>query len=178
MSAYYTVQASRHAGERQNPHGGTLAKWYCTFQDEAGQTFTDCYWQRKPENPVQVGERHYGRIEEGEYGLRFFGEQEPQAVGGVPAQTPSQPAPQAHSTALTTSPSQVVAAPQTSAGGFDQSLARDRSITLQAAAKAVGPVVAANPGVPPQDIANKVMEVARMVADQIQDEARKAGVSI
>lgn len=81
MSQTYTVTKAKYAGEKDNPHGGKLHKFYCSFVDEAGNGQSDVYWQRKSEESPE-GEQFYGRIEEGQFGPRFKTEQ--QQNGGPP----------------------------------------------------------------------------------------------
>jgi hypothetical protein len=77
----YTVQDARNAGEKDNPHGGKLVKWYLDLEElrEDGSPFLnrDVYTQKKPGNDLVAGQTIYGRIEQGEYGPRFYSEQDP-----------------------------------------------------------------------------------------------------
>lgn len=77
MSQHYTIKAARNAGTRPSEHG-TLVKWYVDFEEGPDGV----YWQRKEGSDVWVGDRVYGRIESGQYGLRFYKEQDPQGGGG------------------------------------------------------------------------------------------------
>lgn len=84
LTGEFTVKDARNRGNIPNPHGGELTRWYVDFEDENGQPVkdgsgkvADCYWQRKPDNDVTVGDTVYGVITEGEYGLRFKAQQRP-----------------------------------------------------------------------------------------------------
>lgn len=81
MASEFTVTRAKNAGERDNPHGGTLVKWYVDLDGPDGEV-KDVYAQKKPGNDLSIGDKIYGRIEEGEYGPRFFGEQNPNGGGG------------------------------------------------------------------------------------------------
>lgn len=81
MASEYTVTRAKNAGEKNNPHGGKLIKWYIDVEGPDGEV-KDVYAQKKPGNDLNVGDKIYGRIEEGEYGPRFFGEQNPNGGGG------------------------------------------------------------------------------------------------
>ena len=78
----FKINSARNAGEKPNPHGGTLVKWYCEMQDADGVTYEDVYWQRKPGNEPKPGDSVYGTVSNGDYGLRFKMEQRPD---GAPA---------------------------------------------------------------------------------------------
>jgi hypothetical protein len=80
----FTVTGARNRGNKPNPHGGELTKWYVDLKDEQGQPVknesgeaADAYWQRKAGSEVTVGDKVYGKVEEGEHGLRFKLEQRP-----------------------------------------------------------------------------------------------------
>lgn len=79
MPDTYTVKAAKNAGEKDNPHGGTLVKWYLTVADPQGNETEDVYCQKKPENPLAPGDDIYGTLKEGEYGWRLHPEQRPEA---------------------------------------------------------------------------------------------------
>jgi hypothetical protein len=88
MSGFYEVVAARDAGNKPNPHGGELTKWYVTLRNEAGQEMSRVYWQRKVGNEVNVGDKVYGSVTKGDYGPRFKMEQVPDGVSLTPP-TPS-----------------------------------------------------------------------------------------
>lgn len=77
MAATYTVKTAKNAGEKDNPHGGKLVKWYLTVTDPQGTETADVYCQKKPGNDLSPGMEIYGRLEQGEYGWRLFPEQDP-----------------------------------------------------------------------------------------------------
>lgn len=77
MAAEYFVVDAKNAGERDNPHGGKLTKWYLTLRNEGGIEKGDVYAQTKPGNLFERGQSVYGRVEQGQYGPRFFREQRP-----------------------------------------------------------------------------------------------------
>lgn len=75
MSAEYTVTRAKNAGEKDNPHGGKLVKWYVDLDGPEGEV-KDCYWQRKPGSEVSVGDKIFGTVSQGDYGPRFKMEQQ------------------------------------------------------------------------------------------------------
>lgn len=79
-SGEHTVKFAKNAGTKPNPHGGELHKFYCTFT--AGDAeHKDVYWQRKSgDDPT--GQTVNGHIEQGQFGLRFFTDQQPRGGGG------------------------------------------------------------------------------------------------
>lgn len=77
MAETVTVVKAKNAGEKENPHGGTLTKWYLTVKREDESLLADVYCQKKPTNPLSEGDEVYGRLEKGEFGWRLFPEQNP-----------------------------------------------------------------------------------------------------
>jgi hypothetical protein len=78
--AHFEITRAKNAGQRDNPHGGTLDKWYCGLKNlDGGLDSDDAYWQRKSPSEVTVGDRVYGKLEkrEGGQGDRFKLEPEP-----------------------------------------------------------------------------------------------------
>lgn len=76
------VGKAKNAGTKPSDHG-TLVKWYCGFKStESAQEFEDVYWQRKQGSETNIGDKVSGRIEKGQYGLRFFTESEKGFRGG------------------------------------------------------------------------------------------------
>jgi hypothetical protein len=76
----HTVTFAKNAGTKPNPHGGELVKFYCTFT-AGDQEFKDVYWQRKSDQDP-TGQTVYGHIEAGQFGLRFFTDQQARGGGG------------------------------------------------------------------------------------------------
>lgn len=88
----FKVTGARNRGNKPNPHGGELTKWYVDLEDEHGNPVrneqgevADCYWQRKAGSEVSVGDSVYGKVEEGDHGLRFKLEPRPDGGGSTPA---------------------------------------------------------------------------------------------
>lgn len=77
MGAEYTIVTAKNAGEKDNPHGGTLVKWYLSLRNSEGVEKGDVYCQRKPGNDLAEGQTVYGRVESGQYGPRLYIEQRP-----------------------------------------------------------------------------------------------------
>lgn len=84
----FTVTGARNRGNKPNPHGGELTKWYVDLEDDQGNpvrneggVVADVYWQRKAGSEVTVGDKIYGKVEEGDHGLRF--KLEPKPDGGA-----------------------------------------------------------------------------------------------
>ena len=75
MGATYTVTRVKAGGEKDNPHGGKLYKFYVGLANET-EDHPDVYWQRKSDS-LQVGETVYGTVSKGDYGWRFKTEQRP-----------------------------------------------------------------------------------------------------
>jgi hypothetical protein len=89
-TGYFTVKAARNRGTKDNPHGGTLVKWYVDLLDEQGQPVkdatgkpADAYWQRKEGSEVNPGDKVYGEISQGDHGLRFKLKPAPDSGGGA-----------------------------------------------------------------------------------------------
>lgn len=77
----YKITAARNDGERDNPHGGKLVKWYLRVADsEAGDA--EIYCQKKPGNDLDVGMEITGRLAKEEYGWRLYPDAQQQ--GGAP----------------------------------------------------------------------------------------------
>lgn len=76
--AHWEITRTKNAGQKPNPHGGQLDKWYCGLKNlDGGDSCDDAYWQRKAPSEVKVGDTVYGKIEQGDYGWRFYLEPEP-----------------------------------------------------------------------------------------------------
>jgi hypothetical protein len=82
MPETYVVTKVKFAGEKDNPHGGKLFKFYVSLHGQGTQPGSDTdfvhdvYWQRKSRE-LNEGEEVYGHIEQGEYGPRFKTDQRP-----------------------------------------------------------------------------------------------------
>ncbi len=83
ITGNFLLMGARDGGERPNPHGGTLKRWYCKFQGADGATYDDVYWSRKPDSPVEPGQSYYGEMDQSDKGWRFFTRQQPN--GAPPA---------------------------------------------------------------------------------------------
>lgn len=71
--AHWEVTRAKHAGTKPNPHGGQFDKFYVGLKNlDGGVDCEDAYWQRKAPSEVTVGDQVYGKIEEGDYGFRFY----------------------------------------------------------------------------------------------------------
>lgn len=71
--AHWEITRAKNAGQKANSHGGQLDKWYVGLQNlDGGSNCDDAYWQRKSPSEVTVGDRVYGKLEEGDYGFRFY----------------------------------------------------------------------------------------------------------
>lgn len=71
--AHWEVTRAKNAGQKSNPHGGQLDKWYVGLRNlDGGSDCEDAYWQRKSPSEVTVGDQVYGKVEEGDYGFRFY----------------------------------------------------------------------------------------------------------
>jgi hypothetical protein len=128
MSGFYEVIAARNAGNKPNPHGGELTKWYVTLRNEAGQEMSRVYWQRKVGNEVNVGDRVYGSVTKGDYGPRFKMEQVPDGVSLTPP-TPSAGPQAGGDTGVTPNPGNTP--PKAADGGRDFQDERQRRIERQ-----------------------------------------------
>jgi hypothetical protein len=93
MPGFYTVMAARNAGNKPNPHGGELTKWYVTLANDKGQEMSRIYWQRKAGSEVSVGDKVYGTVTQGDYGPRF--KMEPRPDGSTPPSSIPSAGPQA-----------------------------------------------------------------------------------
>jgi len=81
--AHWKITRAKNAGQKPNPHGGQFDKWYIGLENlDGGSNCDDAYWQRKAPSEAQVGDHVYGKLEEGEYGFRFYLEKDEQ--GGSP----------------------------------------------------------------------------------------------
>ena len=88
--AHWEVTRANNAGQKPNPHGGTLDKWYVGLKNLDGRKdCDDAYWQRKSPSEVSVGDKVYGKLEKGEFGFRFYLEKEPDGGGGFEAKAGS-----------------------------------------------------------------------------------------
>lgn len=75
--AHWEVTRAKNAGQKPNPHGGQLDKWYIGLKNlDGGEDCGDAYWQRKAPSEVTVGDKVFGKVEEGEFGDRFYLEKE------------------------------------------------------------------------------------------------------
>lgn len=75
---HFEITRAKNAGQKDNPHGGQFDKWYVGLENlDGGEGQDDAYWQRKAPSEVKVGDKVYGKLEEGQYGWRFFLEPEP-----------------------------------------------------------------------------------------------------
>jgi hypothetical protein len=71
--AHWEVTRAKNAGQKPNPHGGQFDKFYVGLRNlDGGTDCEDAYWQRKAPSEVTVGDKVYGKIEEGDYGFRFY----------------------------------------------------------------------------------------------------------
>lgn len=81
--AHWEVTRAKNAGQKDNPHGGQFDKWYVGLKNvDGGTDCEDAYWQRKSPSEVTVGDKVYGKVEEGDYGFRFYLEKEPDGNPG------------------------------------------------------------------------------------------------
>lgn len=75
--AHWEVTRAKNAGQKDNPHGGQLDKWYIGLKNlDGGSNCDDAYWQRKSPSEVTVGDKVFGKVEDGDYGDRFYLEKE------------------------------------------------------------------------------------------------------
>lgn len=87
---HFEITRAKNAGQKPNPHGGQFDKWYVGLSNlDGGEGQDDAYWQRKAPSEVTVGDKVYGKLEEGQYGWRFFLEPEPDASGGGAISNPA-----------------------------------------------------------------------------------------
>jgi len=87
--AHWEITRANNAGQKPNPHGGQLDKWYVGLKNLDGRKdCDDAYWQRKSPSEVSVGDKVYGKLEKGEFGFRFYLEKEPDG-GSFEAKTGS-----------------------------------------------------------------------------------------
>jgi hypothetical protein len=84
MPETFQILAVRNAGEKDNPHGGKLVKWYVKL-DTPTTGGEEVYVQKKPGNDLSEGMEISGRLEKGEYGWRLF----PDAQQGGNFKTPT-----------------------------------------------------------------------------------------
>jgi len=71
--AHWEVTRAKNAGQKPNLHGGQFDKWYVGLKNlDGGTDCDDAYWQRKSPSEVTVGDKVYGKVENGDYGDRFY----------------------------------------------------------------------------------------------------------
>lgn len=88
MGQSYTVTRVKYGGEKPNPHGGVLHRFYVGLKNE-NEDHPDVFLQRKSAE-LAVGETLYGTVSQGDYGWRFRSEQRPKGAPSGGAQNGSQ----------------------------------------------------------------------------------------